>query len=83
MRGGRIHGKYPQLRTDGPTSISGTGQQLPTLPWEALWSPVAEWLGVDAGTDPYTYSSEMLRAFPNIAAFPKQTMLTMDEVFGA
>lgn len=46
VRGGTMHGDFPELRTDGPNSISSTGQMLPTTPWEAIWVPLAQWLGV-------------------------------------
>ena len=46
VQGGRIHGRFPSLRVDGPNSISATGQMLPTTPWEGLWQSRAEWLGV-------------------------------------
>lgn len=34
IKGGVLHGAYPELRVNGPNSISSTGPMLPSLPWE-------------------------------------------------
>jgi len=46
VRGGLVHGTFPELRVDGPDSINSKGQMLPTTPWESLWKPIASWMGV-------------------------------------
>merc|ERR1712070_1176109 len=46
VKGGKIHGTYPNdLTDDGPQSI-GRGRLSPTTSWEQLWEPVLEWLGI-------------------------------------
>ena len=47
VKGGVLHGEYPELRVDGPNSISSTGPMIPSSPWEAIWKPLALWLGVN------------------------------------
>lgn len=46
VRGGLVHGTFPELRVDGPDSINTKGQMLPTTPWESVWKPIASWMGV-------------------------------------
>ena len=46
VKGGLIHGNFPELRVDGPNSISGTGVMLPSSPWEKIWTPLISWFGV-------------------------------------
>ena len=29
----------------------GRGRLVPTLPWEAMWGPIAEWMGVTDARD--------------------------------
>jgi len=73
VRGGLIHGTFPELRVDGPDSISSTGQMLPTTPWEGLWRPLAVWFGVD--------ESRMVEVLPNVHQFPPTMLLNMSSVF--
>ena len=47
VNGGRIHGEYPSdITDDGPNSI-GRGRLLPTLSWESIYNPIAQWMGVE------------------------------------
>ena len=67
MRGGVVHGKYPELRIDGPESVGPTGGMVPTTPWEAIWEPLAVWLGVEA--------SQLGDVMPNLHAFSAEHKL--------
>eukprot|EP01047_Picozoa_sp_COSAG01_P006462 COSAG01_NODE_234_length_20921_cov_5.890403_3_plen_78_part_00 len=67
MKGDTIHGEYPVPRPDGPQSVSSTGQMLPTSPWEAIWKPLAEWIGVE--------QSQLDTVMPNLHKFPASTYL--------
>ena len=49
VKGGAIHGQFPELRSDGPQSVTARGQMLLTSPWEAIWKPLSVWLGVEEG----------------------------------
>ena len=74
VRGGVIHGDFPELRADGPDSISTTGQILPTSPWESIWQPLASWLGVG--------DAHLADVLPNLPAFDKSEQLrTVGDVF--
>jgi len=75
VNGTRIHGSYPELRANGPQSISSTGQMLPSLPWEAIWEPIARWFGVEP--------ERMNQVMPNRPAFSSWSarMPTFEQVF--
>jgi len=73
VRGGVIHGNFPELRTDGPNSISATGQMLPGSPWEAIWSPLASWMGVN--------DDHLNDVMPNLANFGTQHIFERSAVF--
>ena len=73
VRGGHIHGIFPELRVDGPDSISSTGQILPTTPWEGLWRPLAQWLGLR--------DERMPAAMPNLHRFPAAQLLNRSIFF--
>jgi len=47
VRGGRIHGRYPDDITDEGILSIGRGRLIPTTPWEGLWKGVAQWFGVN------------------------------------
>ena len=50
VKGGQVFGQYPDdLSDDGPLS-TGRGRIIPTTPWDGVWAPMAEWLGVEAGS---------------------------------
>ena len=47
VKGNHIHGEYPRdITDDGPSSI-GRGCLFPTLSWESILNPIAEWMGVE------------------------------------
>jgi hypothetical protein len=54
LKGGRIHGKkYPNGITPTGDLNVGRGNIIPTTSWDAIWTGVLEWAGVDtrAGLD--------------------------------
>ena len=51
---------------------SGAGF-IPTTSWEALWSPIAEWFGVE--------TDEMNRVLPNKGNFPADHLFSKDDIF--
>lgn len=64
LEGRQILGDYPtDLSEDNELNI-GRGRLLPTLPWEAKWKAIAEWLGVG--------SASMPDVLPNAENFPTQ-----------
>lgn len=47
LDGGKILGQYPDGLDDGSKYNAGRGRLIPTMPYEAPWNAVAQWLGVD------------------------------------
>ena len=75
VRGGQILGKYPsRLDETCERNIHNSGGRfIPTSSWEALWSPIAEWFGVD--------TAEMSRVLPNKVNFPADHFFSKDDIF--
>ena len=48
VKGGQMFGKYPPdlAETDANPLNIGRGRLIPTLGWEAIWQPLAQWFGV-------------------------------------
>jgi len=47
VNGGRILGQYPsRLGPEGERTRNDRGTIIPTEPWESMWQPIAEWMGV-------------------------------------
>ena len=61
VAGGKIHGQYPDDFSDNGSLNIGRGRIIPTIPWEAIWKPVAEWFGVAP--------EKMTNVLPNMGAF--------------
>jgi len=48
VKGGQIHGNYPDdMTANGPVNI-GRGRLIPTLSWESMMNSVVDWMGVDS-----------------------------------
>jgi uncharacterized protein (DUF1501 family) len=74
VKGCRILGRYPDdLTEEGPVNI-GRGRLIPTLPWEAAWKGIAEWMGV-ANTGDLDY------ILPNRGNFNESLLYTEDDLF--
>ena len=62
VRGGRVHGRYPDsLADDGPLNVRAGGRFLPTTSWTAVWHAIALEMGVEA--------ARLADVLPNLAAF--------------
>jgi uncharacterized protein (DUF1501 family) len=47
VKGGQIHGQYPQDITEaGPVNV-GRGRLIPTTSWESVLNSVAQWMGIE------------------------------------
>jgi cullin-associated NEDD8-dissociated protein 1 len=47
VRGGGVFGEYPKdIRANNHLDV-GRGRLIPTTPWEAIWTPIAGWFGVE------------------------------------
>jgi len=73
VRGGVLHGTFPELRIGGPDCVSARCPTLPSSPWEQIWKPLAKWLGVED-----SYLSAVL---PNVGRFPALSNLTATDYF--
>merc|ERR1712032_448484 len=73
VRGGIIHGEYPEVRINGPQSVSTTGVMLPSSPWEKLWTPISLWLGVE--------EAQLDDVMPNLLSFKEKDLLTRKDMF--
>ena len=74
VQGGQIFGQYPTALMDDSDLNIGRGRILPTTSWEALWQPLAEWLGVD--------SAHMPRVLPNARNFAPPQLISKQALFG-
>jgi cullin-associated NEDD8-dissociated protein 1 len=46
VKGGKIHGQYPDDLTENGILSIGRGRLIPTTPWEGMWAGLAEWFGI-------------------------------------
>lgn len=74
VRGRRIWGEYPHDAATPDDKNAGRGRFVPSVPWEGIWAPVAEWMGV-------TSPAALERVLPNAARFPPHQILKASQVF--
>ena len=75
IKGGRVLGTYPSDLSEGNPLDIGRGRMLPTLPWEAVWSGVLEWFGIEA--------SQMDTVLPNRQNFAASQLIGAAQMFEA
>ncbi len=63
VKGRQIVGTYPQIKDGAPLNIN-RGRMVPTLSWESVFKPLAEWAGVDEADLDYI--------LPNRHSFPAE-----------
>lgn len=63
VKGGQIHGTYPDNLTDDGERMLGRGRAIPTTGWEVVFKAVAEWFGCAA--------EDMPDILPNMGSFPR------------
>merc|ERR1711871_451042 len=75
VKGGQILGRYPSRldETSEQNIYNSGGRFIPTTSWEAVWSPIAEWFGVDP--------SKMAHVLPNLQNFPSGHAIPKDSMF--
>jgi len=74
IKGGIIHGEYPiDLSENGDWNI-GRGRLIPTLPNEAPWQGVAQWMGA-------TESKDLDYILPNRKSFNACSLFTDGQLF--
>lgn len=73
VKGKQIVGSYPDnLKDDGDLSL-GRGRMIPTTSWDAVFLPLAEWVGVE--------SSELDWICPNRDNFPASHFMKAADLF--
>ena len=73
VRGGTIHGEYPDSLLSTSSVHVGRGRLLPTTSWEAVWNGLADWFGVP--------SASMTSVLPNAPNFPSNLLFTKEQLF--
>jgi uncharacterized protein (DUF1501 family) len=75
VRGGRMLGKYPDRLTEEDSDVTiGRGRILPTTPWEAVWSGLAQWWDIPEED----IRDEIL---PRMKYWPREDMFNRSHVF--
>lgn len=76
VNGGKVHGAYPaKLGADSEVTLN-RGRVVPTTPWEGVWHPLAQWLGVRP--------SQLASVVPNAHKFIQSgQLLAVEEVFSS
>lgn len=46
VKGGKIHGSYPNDLTANGAQNIGRGRLIPTTSWEQFWEPILDWIGI-------------------------------------
>mmetsp|Transcript_5884 Transcript_5884/g.19622 ORF Transcript_5884/g.19622 Transcript_5884/m.19622 type:complete len:80 (-) Transcript_5884:7-246(-) len=73
VNGGNIRGAFPELRVDGPQSLSSNAPMLPTSSWEAIWKNLAQWVGVE--------DSQLEAVMPNLRNFGNDNLIPYTDIF--
>ena len=69
-----MHGVYPEDISEGAPLDIGRGRLIPTLPWDAMWYGIAEWMDVEP--------EKMEEVLPNHPNFQVgSTLLTRAQAF--
>lgn len=70
---GKIMGTYPADLSATSDIWVRRGRLIPTLPWEAVWSGIANWMGVQGDRD-------LDFVLPNRKSFDKCSLFTDQDV---
>jgi uncharacterized protein (DUF1501 family) len=73
VKGGQIHGKYPDDLTDDGKLNIGRGRLIPTTSLDAMWNGVSKWMGVS--------DAHMDKVLPNRGNFPTESLLSEADMF--
>jgi len=73
VKGGKIHGKFPESLSEDSAEDIGRGRVIPTSSWESIWRPLADWFGVEEG--------QMDKVLPNVKNFPEDVLYQTADVF--
>jgi cullin-associated NEDD8-dissociated protein 1 len=70
VRGGNIHGEFPDDLTDNGNLNIGRGRLIPSTSWEGLWNGLGEWFGVS--------SQNVASVLPNLPNFATNVFSATD-----
>lgn len=73
VNGGNIFNKYPQSLQEGNSQDLGRGRMIPVYPWESMFVPIAEWMGIE--------SDQMSSVFPNMGNFNSTYIIPRSSLF--
>eukprot|EP00804_Cyclotella_cryptica_P014145 CCRYP_005584-RA/>CCRYP_005584-RA protein AED:0.03 eAED:0.03 QI:259/1/1/1/0.94/0.9/20/117/3951 len=73
VKGNQIVGSYPDNLTDEGDLSLGRGRMIPTTSWDAVFLPLAEWVGLD--------TSELDWICPNRDSFPSSHFINAADLF--
>ena len=74
VKGKQMHGQFPSLDLNHQNIVDPRrGSVIPSTPWEGLWSPIAQWFGVD--------DSKLSEMMPNLPNFPPSIIPTVEQFF--
>lgn len=70
VRGGRIYGRMPEIRLDGPDDAGGTGRWIPGIAVDQYAATMARWFGVP--------DADLEEVVPNLGRFVSRDLGFMD-----
>ena len=73
VKGGQIVGQYPENLTDDGELSLGRGRMIPTTSWEAVFLPLASWIGVE--------EEDLDTVCPNRGNFPISHFTDAEDLF--
>ena len=74
VKGKQILGSYPDLTDTSRLKIDSRGRMVPTLPYDAMWNGVAQWMGVKD-------EARLDYMLPHRKSFPKCSIFTDAQLF--
>ena len=74
VKGKQIMGSYPDLTDNSRVKIDTRGRMVPTLPYDAMWNGVAQWMGV-------TDEARLDYMLPHRKSFSKCSIFTDAQLF--
>ncbi len=75
LDGGKVHGQYPKDLSDNSPLNIGRGRLIPEIPWETLWDPVIQWVGIE-DEDDLNYILPNRHSFSNATVEMKEVYLS-------
>ena len=71
--GGQVLGEYWPDMSDNFALSLGRGRIIPTLPWDAQWHAIAQWMGV--------VDHKLVEVLPNLHSFAAHQLINRTQLF--